>query len=1079
NLQTRQIFGHQFSESDASGDTTRDVDSSSGTAAQGQSQSPVKPVGSAAARFQIRSAKTLQYGPARHIYEDKTAGERSKEEMRTFYESNKSKSLDWRGTGNTTGVSIGTWNFRQPLRRTESLDRNEPNYQITSYTEDNQPNSVPWRFQGSSVTGQGDRKDYPNSESTPGTMNQITLAMEQTGGGQSLPVRLKSRLSQRSIGDDRSPWAQEQQGDSGPDQTDNKIGIWVREQGLNNTEEVTGNQTIMERIEKLYGASCTDTKSDANSKDLLNEKRNCTSDSGQVLRHRKTCTDSPSGPLSPSDSQQRRPSYTVEKAGTFPRWFSKNEQTFFDKIEEPSTPEIRNDQRDASSGDFLSKPMSMETHTHKKFQSFTAADEKTSKMRSSEFYRGSLERTRSNLSDIAQPSGTHAQSTGLEGGSNISNRQQPIIATSGDIKKEEPTQPKYPLSSRGSAHCEMYQEDLKAEGRKGDGVLESSSDSVKNTIHKFEALVQQSQSASQILRARRALSVPEQPKPVVHVKKSDSDLNLKFRRVMGNTESVGTNPLNKVKKPAGNLDLNRTPQSNPTVQVKPTSEQKMKTYKTSIDIIPTFPQLHEPKPDQPNTWDENRRTVRNRHMDEPDLAIVPRSGLPNTGTIEKKSRNPTFQPTVSQQSNVNRLIKQQSIHVNMDDDKDDDDDDDTPTNSPNRDPLTINMQRQSNTVKPQTSAHTSYTGVFTSVKSAANGTHPKAVSNPSASLGPAQTLFSSLNNSNNNNYNTTRNDPGTYGISMARWSSDEENDDEDYEGTDSGDSDSGESSVTITSNMSKSDRRSFSLSYVELCIYGGVDYKPSDGSVSEDGEDWAPSRSASLSSDMSGFSSVTLLSSHELDRLLDDVKNLGDNTLQKYEDIQVVVLHKEVGCGLGFTLAGGVDQNKPVTVHRVIPEGVAAQEGSIFEGDWVLSINGTPLQKCAHWEALRTLRKTRSQTMAVVVLQRGDQNETQHRKEAIHRPQTGKRIYVTLNKSSYDLGFSLEGGVDSSSGDKPLTVQKIFQGGPVNKVFPGDELLEVQGQSLMGMRRLEAWNRIRRLAPGPVEVLLHRPHQPY
>lgn len=75
-------------------------------------------------------------------------------------------------------------------------------------------------------------------------------------------------------------------------------------------------------------------------------------------------------------------------------------------------------------------------------------------------------------------------------------------------------------------------------------------------------------------------------------------------------------------------------------------------------------------------------------------------------------------------------------------------------------------------------------------------------------------------------------------------------------------------------------------SLVELCIYGGVDYKPSDGSVSEDSEDWAPSRSASLSSDISAFSSVTLLSSHELDRLMDDVKNLGDDTLQVKISIQ-------------------------------------------------------------------------------------------------------------------------------------------------------------------------------------------------
>lgn len=32
--------------------------------------------------------------------------------------------------------------------------------------------------------------------------------------------------------------------------------------------------------------------------------------------------------------------------------------------------------------------------------------------------------------------------------------------------------------------------------------------------------------------------------------------------------------------------------------------------------------------------------------------------------------------------------------------------------------------------------------------------------------------------------------------------------------------------------------------------------------------------------------------------------------------MQVVVLHKEVGVGLGFSLEGGVDQNKPITVRK-------------------------------------------------------------------------------------------------------------------------------------------------------------------
>lgn len=50
---------------------------------------------------------------------------------------------------------------------------------------------------------------------------------------------------------------------------------------------------------------------------------------------------------------------------------------------------------------------------------------------------------------------------------------------------------------------------------------------------------------------------------------------------------------------------------------------------------------------------------------------------------------------------------------------------------------------------------------------------------------------------------------------------------------------------------------------------------------------------------------------------------------------------------------------------------MAAQEGSIREGDRVLSINGTALCGYAHWEALRVLRRAKAREMAVVVLRRG------------------------------------------------------------------------------------------------------------
>lgn len=48
--------------------------------------------------------------------------------------------------------------------------------------------------------------------------------------------------------------------------------------------------------------------------------------------------------------------------------------------------------------------------------------------------------------------------------------------------------------------------------------------------------------------------------------------------------------------------------------------------------------------------------------------------------------------------------------------------------------------------------------------------------------------------------------------------------------------------------------------------------------------------------------------------------------------------------------------------------------------------------------------------------------------EATDNISRGPPVTVTLVKDGAGLGFSLEGGKDSPSGDQPLTIKKIFTG---------------------------------------------------
>ncbi|KAJ4941408.1 hypothetical protein JOQ06_011287 [Pogonophryne albipinna] len=254
---------------------------------------------------------------------------------------------------------------------------------------------------------------------------------------------------------------------------------------------------------------------------------------------------------------------------------------------------------------------------------------------------------------------------------------------------------------------------------------------------------------------------------------------------------------------------------------------------------------------------------------------------------------------------------------------------------------------------------------------------------------------------------------------------------------------------------------------------------------------------------------------------------------QVHDNTHLVVLSKEEGSGLGFSIAGGVDlEQKAITVHRVFTKGTASLEGTIQRGDSILSINGISLGGKTHGETVSCLHQARLSMQALVVIWRDEDGElssdtpeqpTRNRSggagaadapklctrfldffedkvNSIHQelqasapsdphatppPVTvlvdvgpGGALTVELHKTSTGLGFSLEGGESSSQGDRPLLVKRVFKGGAAELsgvIQVGDEVVSINGCSLEGLMHHDAWRIIKATEEGPNLLLFRRP----
>ncbi|XP_038258498.1 PDZ domain-containing protein 2 isoform X3 [Dermochelys coriacea] len=270
------------------------------------------------------------------------------------------------------------------------------------------------------------------------------------------------------------------------------------------------------------------------------------------------------------------------------------------------------------------------------------------------------------------------------------------------------------------------------------------------------------------------------------------------------------------------------------------------------------------------------------------------------------------------------------------------------------------------------------------------------------------------------------------------------------------------------------------------------DRKPSEKS-------WSVSLDQLLVSTLDQQKLQSVLSSvkakYDIITVLQEVKEQAESK----EDAYFVVLNKEEGAGLGFSVAGGIDlEQKSIIVHRVFSKGVASQEGTIRCGDLILSINGMSLAGSIHGDVLNAVHQARLHKYAVIVIEKKKDREkissrleisaTSRKhfvpgKDVTMEIGTGPNVdmsdvvSVELWKTSAGLGFSLDGGKASISGDRPLLVKRIFKGGAAEqagKIEAGDEIVAISGKSLLGLMHYDAWNIIKSVPEGPVQLLIRK-----
>ncbi|XP_017323989.2 membrane-associated guanylate kinase, WW and PDZ domain-containing protein 1 isoform X2 [Ictalurus punctatus] len=191
-----------------------------------------------------------------------------------------------------------------------------------------------------------------------------------------------------------------------------------------------------------------------------------------------------------------------------------------------------------------------------------------------------------------------------------------------------------------------------------------------------------------------------------------------------------------------------------------------------------------------------------------------------------------------------------------------------------------------------------------------------------------------------------------------------------------------------------------------------------------------------------------------------------------------VELRRRPGEGFGFVIAtqdmtngsSSLFSHRFVTVRRGSP---AARSGQIQQGDHLEAAEGRSVLTLPHRELAQILRRA-GNTLRLTIIPRSNNNssnltdytdfdvDNKLRKGHIAKQKDPRYYSVDLERGPTGFGFSLRGGSEYNMG---LYVLGLMEGGPASrsqKIQVSDQLVEINGDSTVGMTHSQAVEQIRK-----------------